>query len=63
MQQQLVPALSDSNASLTVSEDGIVMKPHGHGDVHTLLYNSGKTISKLFDDYSRTKCLKDIRHS
>lgn len=41
MKQQLVPALSDSKASLTVNEDGIVMKPHGHGDVHTLLFNSG----------------------
>ena len=45
MQQQLVPALSDSNASLAVSETGISMKPHGHGDVHTLLHSTG-TASK-----------------
>ena len=42
MKQQLVPAISDSNGSLAINDEGAVeFKPHGHGDVHTLLHTTG----------------------
>ena len=40
-----MPALLDNEASFAFKEgDGtleIITKPHGHGDIHTLLYQSG----------------------
>eukprot|EP01068_Selenidium_serpulae_P002980 Selendium_serpulae@DN2804_c0_g1_i1.p1 len=46
MKQEMVPALCDNDAKLAteVGKTGlmkIVAKPHGHGDVHTLLLTSG----------------------
>ncbi|KAL8436521.1 hypothetical protein ACSSS7_001658 [Eimeria intestinalis] len=44
IQQQKVPALADMDARLaTTPEDPfkLEMKPHGHGDVHSLLLSSG----------------------
>jgi len=42
--QDKVAALKDSNAGLSISKDSrweIETKPHGHGDVHHLLYREG----------------------
>jgi UDP-sugar pyrophosphorylase len=42
--QELVPALLDNAAHMATSEDDpflIETKPHGHGDVHLLLHQSG----------------------
>jgi len=38
-----VPALLDNSGSLALSdkEFKILTKPHGHGDIHTLLYQHG----------------------
>lgn len=43
MMQDKVPALKDSNASLSMKGDGwgVETKPHGHGDVHHLLLKNG----------------------
>ena len=43
MKQENVPALIDNTARLAVSEiNGLVQtKPHGHGDIHNLLFDSG----------------------
>lgn len=43
MKQENVPALIDNSAKLAVNESsGLVQtKPHGHGDIHNLLYSSG----------------------
>ena len=38
-----VPALGDSDAKLVMQGSKIVMKPHGHGDIHALLYKDGIT--------------------
>lgn len=39
-----VPALSDSDARLVIdNHKKLVMKPHGHGDIHALLYKHGIT--------------------
>jgi UDP-sugar pyrophosphorylase len=42
IKQELVPALLDNSARFALSEPfEIDVKPHGHGDVHTLLFQSG----------------------
>ncbi len=38
-----VPALGDSEALLVVKDEKLVMKPHGHGDIHALLHKDGIT--------------------
>lgn len=39
--QDKVPALLNNEADIAVEDGAVVMKPHGHGDVHTLLHQSG----------------------
>ena len=41
IKQELVPALKDCNAHFVADNYRLVLKPHGHGDVHTLLHQSG----------------------
>ena len=44
LKQEKVPCLSDNDARLTLDPKDpfeILTKPHGHGDVHTLLHSSG----------------------
>jgi hypothetical protein len=41
MKQNKVPALMDSDARFAVKEGMIETKPHGHGDVHTLMHQTG----------------------
>jgi len=42
LRQELVPAISDNDGSLALKEKyELVLKPHGHGDIHMLLYTSG----------------------
>lgn len=42
LRQELVPALSDVEGHLAQEEDGrLLLKPHGHGDIHMLLHQSG----------------------
>ena len=42
MKQDMVPALIDNSAKLAVNDKGdIQVKPHGHGDIHNLLFESG----------------------
>lgn len=49
LRQELVPALSDLDAHLALEgKYNLVLKPHGHGDIHMLLHTSG-TAQKLAD--------------
>ena len=41
MKQEKVPALIDNRARFALENGLISAKPHGHGDVHTLLYQHG----------------------
>lgn len=44
MKQEEVAALLDNDARIAVSDSDpyhIITKPHGHGDVHSLMYNTG----------------------
>jgi UDP-sugar pyrophosphorylase len=49
LNQELVPALADIDAHLALEEKyHLNLKPHGHGDIHTLLHTSG--MAKKFVD-------------
>ena len=44
VKQELVPSLLNNSAHFALEDDDsfrISTKPHGHGDVHTLLFQSG----------------------
>jgi UDP-sugar pyrophosphorylase len=42
LRQELVPALTDNQAHLALGKPyELLMKPHGHGDIHMLLHQSG----------------------
>ncbi|WP_269525875.1 UTP--glucose-1-phosphate uridylyltransferase [Coraliomargarita parva] len=42
LKQELVPAISDNDGRLALKEKyELILKPHGHGDIHMLLYTSG----------------------
>lgn len=43
VKQENVPALMDNSAKIAVDVENmkIITKPHGHGDIHNLLYDSG----------------------
>ena len=42
LQQELVPAIADNDGALALDEKyELILKPHGHGDIHMLLYTSG----------------------
>ena len=47
LKQELVPAIADNEGKLALNEKyELILKPHGHGDIHMLLYTSG-TAAKL----------------
>jgi len=41
MKQNKVPALLDTRATIAAKDGVIETKPHGHGDVHTLMHQTG----------------------
>lgn len=42
LQQELVPAIADNDGALALeSKYELILKPHGHGDIHMLLHTSG----------------------
>ncbi|MEN7972503.1 MAG: UTP--glucose-1-phosphate uridylyltransferase [Verrucomicrobiota bacterium] len=42
LKQELVPAISDNDGALALKgKYELILKPHGHGDIHMLLYTSG----------------------
>lgn len=50
LRQELVPAISDNDGALALEEKyKLILKPHGHGDIHMLLHTSGLA-AKLADD-------------
>lgn len=45
LRQELVPAISDNDGSLALEERyQLILKPHGHGDIHMLLHTSGVAV-------------------
>ena len=53
VKQENVPALLDNNARIAVDMDNfkVITKPHGHGDIHNLLYDSG--VAKKWRDLGK----------
>ncbi|MEI8309577.1 MAG: UTP--glucose-1-phosphate uridylyltransferase, partial [Verrucomicrobiota bacterium] len=50
LRQELVPALADIDAHLALEKTcELILKPHGHGDIHMLLHSSG-VAAKLAKD-------------
>jgi len=49
VKQEKVPALLDSDAKIALESEKLLIetKPHGHGDVHTLLYSENVTTDWL----------------
>ncbi|VGO19989.1 UTP--glucose-1-phosphate uridylyltransferase [Pontiella sulfatireligans] len=42
LQQELVPAIADNDGALALNKKyELILKPHGHGDIHMLLHTSG----------------------
>lgn len=41
IKQENVPAMIDNSARLAIKDGKIETKPHGHGDIHNLLFDSG----------------------
>ncbi len=42
LKQELVPAIADNEGRLALEEKyKLILKPHGHGDIHMLLHSSG----------------------
>ncbi len=42
LQQELVPAIADNDGKLALEKKyELILKPHGHGDIHMLLHTSG----------------------
>lgn len=42
LKQELVPAIADNDGRLALKEKyKLILKPHGHGDIHMLLHTSG----------------------
>ncbi len=60
LQQQLVPALADNDAR--IATDGpttVLLKPHGHGDVHLLLHRSGVAKKLATEGFSHLAFIQD----
>ena len=53
MKQENVPALIDNSARFAIDHEKfkLITKPHGHGDIHNLLYDSG--IAKKWRDLGK----------
>jgi UDP-sugar pyrophosphorylase len=51
VKQEKCPAIIDNDCHLALNKDKLLIetKPHGHGDIHYLLYQSGK-VKKWIDD-------------
>lgn len=48
MRQAEVPSIVDMKGTLALKPDGhLLLKPHGHGDIHTLLYQVANVVEAL----------------
>ena len=61
LRQELVPAVADNAGRLALgAQYELLMKPHGHGDIHMLLHTSGLA-QRLADGELSIWCLFRIR--
>ncbi len=60
LQQQLVPALADNDGRIaTAGPTQVLYKPHGHGDVHLLLHQSGVARQLSEDGFTHLAFIQD----
>jgi UDP-sugar pyrophosphorylase len=60
LKQELVPAIADNDGRLALAEKyKLILKPHGHGDIHMLLYTSGLAAQLVKDGYEHFALIQD----
>lgn len=60
LRQELVPALSDLDARLALEgKYNLILKPHGHGDIHMLLHTSGTAARLAADGFRYLMFIQD----
>lgn len=60
LKQELVPAIADNEGRLALAEKyKLILKPHGHGDIHMLLYTSGIAAKLAKDGYEHFALIQD----
>ncbi|MEM6885472.1 MAG: UTP--glucose-1-phosphate uridylyltransferase [Verrucomicrobiota bacterium] len=60
LKQELVPAISDNDGRLALKEPGqLILKPHGHGDIHMLLHTSGLAAKLQQEGYEHLIFIQD----
>jgi UDP-sugar pyrophosphorylase len=60
LKQELVPAIADNDGRLALKEKyKLILKPHGHGDIHMLLYTSGLAAQLVKDGYEHFALIQD----
>lgn len=60
LKQELVPAISDNDGHLALkAKYELVLKPHGHGDIHMLLYTSGLAARLLSEGIEHLVFIQD----
>jgi UDP-sugar pyrophosphorylase len=60
LKQELVPAIADNDGRLALAEKyKLILKPHGHGDIHMLLYTSGIAAQLVKDGIEHFALIQD----
>jgi UDP-sugar pyrophosphorylase len=60
LQQELVPAIADNDGALALkSTYELILKPHGHGDIHMLLYTSGLAAKLASEGFEHLLFIQD----
>ncbi len=60
LQQELVPAIADNDGALALQEKyELILKPHGHGDIHMLLHTSGVAAKLKADGIEHLMFIQD----
>lgn len=60
LKQELVPAIADNDGALALERKyELILKPHGHGDIHMLLHTSGLAARLHADDIEHLLFIQD----
>lgn len=60
LKQELVPAISDNEGHLALKDKyKLVLKPHGHGDIHMLMHTSKKAAKLHAEGYKHLLFIQD----
>lgn len=60
LKQELVPAIADNDGTLALQDQyELILKPHGHGDIHMLLHTSGLAAKLASEGIEHFVCMQD----